>query len=122
MNTHSVPVAARAERRRSHRVRLNVPVELSQEAHGLAQNTKSARVSSVDLSTAGAYVTVPEGHAFALGQTLLVSLVIPEAVRRTFPFSRIVGPGCVVRADEQGIALAFCEDQTICLGAIVFQE
>lgn len=71
---------------------------------------------SRDISPGGVYLTTQEGGGVMPGEALTVSISVPWELRRHFPFSRIMGPCRVVRADkvsagerkEDGLALAFC--------------
>lgn len=114
--------------RRWPRVRLTAPVQLSTGAAESGTAVPIYTAQSRDVTTGGIYVTINECPPVAVGDFLVVSVLIPREDRRSFPFSRIVGLCRVVRVEEipilhgqeRGLGLAFCEDRVIMLGAMVF--
>ena len=109
----------RYDQRRTHRVKLSVPVHLcpdtaQQEGAGYAYAGRSE-----NLSTGGVYLRTRDGGPFVPGEILQATISIPPASRRVFPFSRIAGSCRVIRVEtlspttqEQGLALAFCGNTT----------
>ena len=118
------------DRRRNNRVRLKVPVQLSTssgaDAHGVSMHTYGGQTS--DMAAGGIFVTTREEGLFLPGDLIRLTITIPEEARRVVPFSRIVGSARVVRIEPatlengepgQGLALAFCGNDTTFLGAIM---
>lgn len=128
MFSQSVSGAEPVNHRRWQRVKLAAPVQVSMGAgeDGGAVPIYAAQLR--DVTTSGMYVTISEGPQVRSGEFVVVSVLIPQEARRSFPFSRIVGLCRVVRVEdralisgaEYGLGLAFCEDQVIMLGAILF--
>ncbi len=127
MTNENVPQTIHGDRRRWHRIKLHVPVQVS-AGTGFSGPAQAPFVAqSVDLCPGGCYLLTSERRRFAPDELLAVSLVIPLEARQAFPFSRIAGLCRVLRADEkwvadtkrQGLALAFCEPHTLMLGAAV---
>lgn len=130
MNGASVVGQHSDDRRRNNRVRLKVPVHLSTSAgtgaHGVSTHTYGGETT--DMGAGGIFVTTREEGLFLPGDLVRLTIMIPEEARRVVPFSRIVGSARVVRIEQaklttgepgQGIALAFCGDDTTFLGAIM---
>ena len=115
--TH-VEVAGKRSPNRRHwpRVKLALPVVVTQRMEEGGGAVCSHTAQSVDLSPGGFYLTSREGKVFAPEELLSVSVGIPWEARHRFPFSRLTGPCRVVRVDQvttesgttQGVALAFC--------------
>lgn len=114
-----------SDRRREHRVELAVPVQVSQGARRRVGTRAMRSARSVNLSAGGIYLVLSEGAPLSQGETLNISVAIPWEARREVPFSRILGPCYVVRVEalpqtpttkRQGVALAFCAQQTVMLG------
>lgn len=95
------------ERRRWHRVRLTVPIQLG------AHDGQTA-----DVSLAGAYVVLSDHSQLVLGNLLKVRFAVPSAARQDFPFARIATQGRVVRVEERGVGLAFCQETMTALAAL----
>lgn len=119
-----------SDRRRNNRVRLKVPVQLSVStgagAHGVSMHTHGGQTN--DMAAGGIFVTTREEGLFLPGDLVRLTITIPEEARRVVPFSRIVGSARVVRIEPatlesgeagQGMALAFCGNDTTFLGAIM---
>jgi hypothetical protein len=116
------------DRRARHRVDLKVPVQFCRGAVGEVAGEWSMTGQTSNLSTGGVYLTTGEEGPFVPGEMLTMSVAIPWQLRRTFPFSRIVGSCQVIRAEEfpdavpkrqWGLALEFCGNRPTMLGAIV---
>ena len=116
------------DRRARHRVDLKVPVQFCPGAVGGVESLSSLNGEASNLSTGGVYLTTGEEGPFTPGDMLTVSIAIPWQLRRTFPFSRLVGSCQVIRVEEfpdavpvrqWGLALEFCGNRSTMLGAIV---
>ena len=111
----------RGERRRGRRISLQAPLlirRLAQQGAELFQELLTQNVSM-----AGVYFETDDADAFAMNESVMTSVSIPEIQRREFPFTRLAGRGRVVRinplpppqsSERQrfGIALEFGEDLT----------
>jgi hypothetical protein len=104
-----------AERRRGRRITLHAPLLLRSDGQPSSQHNTS------NISLVGAYFEIEAPGALALNSQVMASVAIPEADRRTFPFTRLAGRGRVVRIDElppqdgsprYGVALEFSNDLT----------
>lgn len=113
------------ERRRTHRVRLAVPVHVCGDAVGEGHALYSYAGQSQDLSLGGIYLRTRQKVPFVPGQMVRLSISIPPESRRLFQFSRVAGSCHVMRVESLptneeglGVALAFGADTTF-LGATV---
>ena len=111
---------ASVERRRGRRAHVDAPLLIRRED---IQETASREEVAKNVSLAGAYFETVEGHPYVNNDVVLVSVSIPEANVREFPFTRLAGRGRVVRIQEIepwdpsgrkrfGIALEFGHDVT----------
>ena len=107
------------ERRRARRVTLHAPLLIRRSGDGEAKAEE--RVVG-DISLAGVYFET-EKPDYAVDETLLASVSVPESQRRDFPFTRLAGRTRVVRVNELapqgkdgrkrfGVALQFGADVT----------
>ena len=86
------------ERRRFRRAELDVAVDI--RPAGQRDPTISAISGQVkDVSLAGVYCFVSAPCQLKAGDEVNCSISIPEEQSRVFPFSRVLGRGCVVRVD-----------------------
>lgn len=114
------------EQRRRKRIGCAVSVHLMPES-GAVRGAAAYAGCSRDLSTGGVYVVTSGTGAFAPGDILTVSILIPWEMRRAFPFSRISGASRVLRVEPAeaegkpaiGIALAFCGEAVSTLGSVI---
>ena len=111
----------RGERRRGRRISLQAPLlirRLAQQGAELFQELLTQNVSM-----AGIYFETDNADAFAMNESVMTSVSIPEIQRREFPFTRLAGRGRVVRVEALahaqsperkriGIAIEFGEDLT----------
>ena len=128
MDLGRMQVGRSYDRRARHRVDLKVPVQFCRGAVGEVNGEASIPGQASNLSTGGVYLTTRVGGPFVPGDMLTVSVAIPWQMRRTFPFSRIIGSCQVVRVEalpdavparQWGMAVEFCGNRPTMLGAIV---
>lgn len=111
----------RVERRRGRRVELEAPLVIRRVSTGSPGPVNEEVTHNISL--AGVYFETEQTDAYAVNETLLSSVAIPESLRREFPFTRVAGRSRVVRIKELpseegtgrkrvGIALEFGEDVT----------
>ena len=111
----------RVERRRGRRVELEAPLVIRRVSTGSAGPANEEVISNISL--AGVYFETEQSDAYAVNETLISSVSIPESKRHEFPFTRVAGRSRVVRIKELpqeeeagrkrvGIALEFGEDVT----------
>ena len=107
------------ELRRGRRINLQASVLLKPAAAGAAAPFDERLVGNISL--AGVYFEIEGANPYAVNDVIITSVAIPESQRRDFPFTRLVGRGCVVRVDELppqsgrkrfGVALQFGADVT----------
>jgi len=108
------------ERRRGRRVRFEAPLLIRRVGDGTTGPFQEN--VSKNASLAGLYFETEDAEAFAVDETVVTSLSVPEAERRDFPFTRLAGLSRVVRVEELppretgkkrfGIALKFGDDVT----------
>ncbi len=113
---------ARVERRRGRRVQLQAPM-LIRRTTTPGPEPFEEEVTR-DISIAGIYFETERG-AYAVNDCVVTSVTIPDAQRRTFPFTRLAGRSRVVRVKPPGpelgtstrkrfgVALEFGDDCTI---------
>ena len=112
---------ASTERRRGRRV--NVQASLKVRRMGTEQPEPFTEEVTHNISLAGVYFETDEANAFAVNDTVMASVSIPEPKTREFPFTRLAGRSRVVRVEELpktdpsgrkrvGIAIEFGEDMT----------
>lgn len=115
------------DRRRWHRVKLAVPVQVHAGTEARNPGVCPGTWVSRDVSTGGVYVMTNEKGVFVPDDILKVVIAIPWEAQKLFPFSRIAGLCRVVRVDEPaasnaegrlGLALAFCNEQVALIGTI----
>ena len=83
------------ERRRGRRVELGAPLvirSLGQEAPRSFEEQ-----TTTNISLAGIYFETDDEPPYAINDAFMISVAIPESQRRDFPFTRLAGPGRVVR-------------------------
>jgi hypothetical protein len=107
------------ERRRGRRVAIQAPLRVRR----LGEQGPGQEHPAQNISLAGVYFETDRPEGLALNEQVFASVAIPEAERRTFPFTRLAGRGRVVRIQELspeqsqdakrfGIALEFGQDVT----------
>lgn len=125
---------ARIDRRRFRRTELTAPIHL-QPCSTDREETKVASASRGEvknLSLAGVYCHINAPSPLTPGSTVLCSLAVPREQTATFPFTRVLGKGCVTRLEPVqtgrragdsrpgdpmlGVSIAFASDVTV-LGA-----
>ena len=110
-----------ADRRRGRRVSVEAPLLIRPSGEGMPTSFQQERTKNVSL--AGAYFETAKGEGFAINVPVVVSVSVPIAETRQFPFTRLAGRGRVVRMfDLQpegavghkrfGIAVEFGDDVT----------
>ncbi len=113
------------ERRRKRRLSLQAPVQLGRvPARVSTDRPLREEYVTKDLGLGGVYFETAGDSAFAVDEIVTISVAIPETHIRQFPFSRLAGPGRVVRVTPlagadvaaaskgRGVALAFSSDLT----------
>lgn len=108
------------ERRRGRRVGVQAPLAVRRDEDRLSPPAHAH--TTKNLSLTGVYFETDDKPPFAVNEMVIASVVVPEAQRRDFPFTRLSGKGRVVRVqalDEEdpartryGIALEFSHDVT----------
>lgn len=112
---------ASADRRRGRRVSLEAPLLVRRA--GAGEPGPFTEQTAKNLSLAGVYFETEGNEPYAINETLITAVAIPEPERRAFPFTRLFGRSRVVRVDEipqppaggakrYGVALEFSEDVT----------
>ena len=109
------------ERRRGRRVSLEAPVLIRRVVEQEPSVFTEHRARNISL--AGVYFETDAKNSYAINDSLITSVSIPEPQRREFPFTRLAGRGRVVRINELppsdsagqqrfGIAVEFSDDLT----------
>lgn len=83
------------ERRRGRRVEVGAPLAIRPMGHAESGSVKEQ--ATTNLSLAGVYFETDDEQPYAINDAFMISVAIPEAQRRDFPFARLAGPGRVVR-------------------------
>lgn len=83
------------ERRRGRRVDLGAPLVIRSMGHAESGSVKEQTTTNISL--AGVYFETDDEQPYAINDALMISVAIPEPQRRDFPFTRLAGPGRVVR-------------------------
>lgn len=110
-----------AERRRGRRIELAAPVRIRRDAVSVEPGTEHV---TGNVSVAGVYFETEDGEAYRVDDLVTASVSIPEAQRRSFPFTRMAGRCRIVRVSELpeagpagrkrfGVALAFGTDAVV---------
>lgn len=86
------------ERRRGRRVNLGAPLLIRRLGDGQPGPFKQQVAKNVSL--AGVYFETESDERYAINDACIASVSVPEVQRREFPFSRVSGPGRVVRVTE----------------------
>lgn len=113
------------ERRREHRVRLSIPLEVKRVQAGtsVAMPHVASAGQCIDLSAGGVLLSLSNGGMLVPGDLMRVEIQVPWELRNRVPFSRISANARVVRAaaDDSSttVALAFCDHGASRLGSIV---
>ena len=109
------------ERRRGQRANVEAPLLIRTAGQAVAAAFQQETTKNISLG--GAYFEAASGEGFSINAPIVVSVSIPIAETRRFPFTRLAGRGRVVRMYELpsqevggqkrfGIALEFSDDVT----------
>lgn len=107
------------DRRRGRRVELVAPLLIRRTAGP----GPAGALSTKNISLGGVYFEANEADAYAVDETVVATISIPEPQTRDFPFRRLSGRGRVVRVNRLagqgadgrghvGVALEFAKDVT----------
>lgn len=114
------------ERRREKRVNVEVPFLIRHALSSSNSDLFQERIAK-NISLEGLYFEANKEEAYAVNDTVITSVPIPESQTRVFPFTRVAGRGRIVRINplagnesagsmQYGIALEFYPDVTILTG------
>ncbi len=96
------------EKRKFKRLGLSLPVKLRQALSDGKEKTSNGISSNI--SYGGVYIKDINAAGMMPGDTLGISILVPRAFTKEFPFSRLIGKARVVRAEGNSAALEFNKD------------
>ncbi len=104
------------EKRKFKRLKLSLPVQLRQVLSDGKEGVNNGVSSNISYS--GVYIKDIDAADMMPGNSLNISILIPRAFAKEFPFSRLIGKANVVRAEGDSAALEFNKDiQRLCIAA-----
>lgn len=109
------------ERRRGRRINIEAPVLVKRIDTSASKSFQEHKTRNIGLTGVYFEADAAIDHTFSVNDVVSASVSVPEAQRREFPFTRVIGRGRVVRVTEVpapgqgkriGIALEFGNDVT----------
>ena len=109
------------DRRRGRRADVQASLRIQGTSEGKSEWVKAETTQNVSL--AGVYFETEDGGTYHLNHVVTMSISIPSAQTRLFPFTRLAGRGRVIRVRKlpqeestttkrYGVSLEFGEDLT----------
>ncbi len=96
------------EKRKFKRLELSLPVQLRQILSDGKEEVNNGVSSNISYS--GVYIKDINAAGMMPGDNLNISILIPRAFAKEFPFSRLIGKAKIVRAEGDSAALEFDKD------------
>lgn len=96
------------EKRKFKRLKLSLPVQLRQFLNDGKEEVNNGVSSNISYS--GVYIKDINAAGMIPGNSLNISILIPRAFAKEFPFSRLIGKAKVIRTEGGSAALEFNKD------------